>query len=202
VAANRISPMVAILVGSIFDKTRDRDLGCYPPYFEFVTTELVPWVRDTCHVTTNPHETIVAGASRGGLAAAFAGLHFPDMFGNILSNSGSFGWKPDTETEYEWISRQYAESPRLDLQFYLDAGSYELGTQRADAPSILVSNRHLRDVLRAKGYRVHYQEFSGGHNPTNWRGTFADGLLALIRHDQSSSVGTQLQISKVGAEGA
>jgi enterochelin esterase family protein len=187
VAARRIAPMVGVLIGSVFDKTRDRDLACYPPYFEFVTTELIPWARDTCHVTVDPHETVVAGASSGGLAAAFAGLRFPDIFGNILSNSGSFGWKPDNETEYEWISRQYAESPRLPLQFYLDAGCYELWTQRADKASILLSNRHLRDVLKARGYPVHYQEFSGGHNPTNWHGTFADGLLALMGNDQSKS---------------
>ena len=186
VAAHRIPPLVGVLIGSVADKTRDRDLQCYPPYLDFLAREIIPWIRRNCHVTTDPHKTVVAGLSAGGLAAAFAGLRFPDIFGNILSNSGSFGWKPDDETEYEWISRQYAESPQLPLQFYLDAGYYELGTDRNDAASILLSNRHLRNVLKAKGYPVHYQEFSGGHNPANWRGTFADGLLALIGTDKTS----------------
>jgi enterochelin esterase family protein len=185
IAANRIPPLVAVLIGSPWDKTRDRDLRCYPPYFEFLARELIPWVRATYHITRDPHKTVVAGGSGGGLAAAFAGLRFPDIFGSVLSNSGAFGWKPDGETEYEWISRQYAESPELPLQFHLDAGYYELWTERADAPSILVSNRHLRNVLKAKGYPVHYQEFSGGHNPTNRPGTFADGLLALIGTDKT-----------------
>jgi enterochelin esterase-like enzyme len=38
----------------------------------------------------------------------------------------------------------------------------------------------MRDVLLAKGYEVHYQMFVGGHDYVNWRGTLADGLLALI----------------------
>jgi len=41
-------------------------------------------------------------------------------------------------------------------------------------------NRHMRDVLQAKGYSVHYREFNGGHEYLNWRGTLADALLALV----------------------
>ena len=46
-------------------------------------------------------------------------------------------------------------------------------------PNQLVANRHLRDVLRAKGYRVHYAEHGGKHDHAAWRDSFAEGLLAL-----------------------
>jgi enterochelin esterase family protein len=45
----------------------------------------------------------------------------------------------------------------------------------------------MRDVLLAKGYEVHYQQFVGGHDYLSWRGTFADGLLALIGRAPASS---------------
>jgi enterochelin esterase-like enzyme len=70
-------------------------------------------------------------------------------------------------------------SPKLKLKFYLDAGTFEydvLGT----GGSILETSRHMRDVLLAKGYQVHYQQFVGGHDYLSWRGTFADGLMNLI----------------------
>ena len=46
--------------------------------------------------------------------------------------------------------------------------------------NLLASNRHFRDILQAKGYPVHYREFSGGHSTVIWRGTLADGLIALL----------------------
>jgi hypothetical protein len=38
-------------------------------------------------------------------------------------------------------------------------------------------NRHLRDVLLAKGHEVHYQEFPGGHDLVNWRASFPDAVI-------------------------
>jgi hypothetical protein len=43
----------------------------------------------------------------------------------------------------------------------------------------LMGNRHLRDVLRAKGYDVIYREVGGGHEWVHWRAMLADGLTAL-----------------------
>ncbi len=167
-----IRPTVAAMVESPTIETRMRDLACYPPFAGFLADELMSWVRGRYRVTPESGRTIVGGVSLGGLAAAFAALERPDVFGNVLSQSGAFWWKPDEDSEPEWMARRFATSPRLPLRFYLDVGLMEPDAQ-------LSSNRRLRDVLRAKGYLVRYVEYNGAHDYISWRGLLGDGLAWL-----------------------
>jgi enterochelin esterase family protein len=178
----RLPPLVAIMVGDVFGKTRQRDLACYPPFVDFVRSELLPWARQHYHLTHDPVQSSVVGVSLGGLMAAFIGLHHSDIFGSVLSQSGFFGWKPRGEPEDEWIARQYIAHPLLPLRFYIEAGLLETQIQTLVPGwnNFLVGARYMRDVLRAKGYTVFYSEFSGGHNPMNWQGTLADALQVLL----------------------
>lgn len=193
-AADRIPPMVAIFVdnadGTDEERSaaRSRELPCYPPFADFLAQELIPWIRANYHVSAEPSSTIVAGSSFGGLAAAYAAFRYPEIFGNVLSQSGAFQWKPGhdpfqpdsgEESEDEWLIREYAIGPLQDVRFYLDVGIFDSRTLPGERPGILLANRHLRNVLRAKGYALHYAEFCGGHDYACWRGTLADGLLAL-----------------------
>ena len=77
------------------------------------------------------------------------------------------------------MAKQFIASPKLPLRFYLDAGSFEYDANGTGG-GILETSRNMRDVLLAKGYEVHYQQFAGGHDYLSWRGTFADGLIDLI----------------------
>lgn len=176
-AEERIWPPVALLVDNPDEETRDRELPCYPPFAAFLADELLPWARGRYHVTAEPARTIVAGASYGGLAAAYAALSRPDRFGRVLSQSGSFWWKPDDDPEHEWLARQFVAAPPAATVFYLSVGLRE--AKARITPHQLVVNRHMRNVLRARGYTVHYAEVDGGHDEQSWRDTLADGLLAL-----------------------
>jgi len=147
---------------------------------EFLVQELLPFVREHYRITNDPRQTLVGGVSLGGLAATFAGFQRPDVFGNVISQSGSFWWKPEEDTEAEWMARQIATVPRKRLRLYLEIGLLEDLPSRADAPSMLTVNRHLKTILKAKGYSVHYVEFNGRHDYFNWQGGLSDGLLALL----------------------
>ena len=77
------------------------------------------------------------------------------------------------------MAKQFVTSPKLPVKFFLEAGTFEVDRDRTGA-DILESTRTLRDVLQAKGYEVHFQQFVSGHEELSWRGTFADGLITLL----------------------
>jgi enterochelin esterase family protein len=178
IAARRIAPMVAVFVGSADDQ-RDAELGANERYVEFLATELVPWIRSKYRIASSPAGNVVAGSSLGGLAAAFVAHRHPELFGNVLSQSGAFMFGARGDSTPEGITRAIESAPRRDVAFYLEAGIYEVG-RFENGVDLLTSNRHLRDALRAKGYRVTYDEYAGGHSDLNWRTGYAKGLLALV----------------------
>jgi enterochelin esterase-like enzyme len=181
IAAGLIPPLVAVMVDN---PDRFRELACNSAYADFLAQEIVPWARANYHATDRPEQTIIGGTSLGGLQAAFVGLKHPEVFGNVLSQSGSFWWKPDNEKDWEWLTHQFATSARLPLRFSFEAGLMENTgggpPGRPIPPPLLVANRNLRDTLQSKGYSVHYTEFNGNHTQFNWRGTLASHLIALV----------------------
>jgi enterochelin esterase-like enzyme len=174
----KIPPTVALFVGNAKD-ARDKELPCNEKFARFLAEELLPKVRAEHHVATDPRRVAVAGSSHGGLAAAFFAFQYPELAGNVLSQSGSYWWAPGVEygqdnpaLEGDWLIRQYAIAPRKEIRFFLEVGLRE---------TVRIENRHFRDVLRARGYDVvGYSEYNGGHDYLNWRGSLADGLIALL----------------------
>lgn len=180
IANGKIEPLVAVMILNPDPNplTRGRDLPCYDPFCDFVGQELITWARQKFRVTSDPHKTVVTGASMGGLASVYQALCYPHVFGNVLSQSGVFWWP--VHGEADWLIHQYVDSPKLDLQFFLDAGILETVPTFCNGCSILNTNKYMRDVLKAKGYPVSYVEFAGGHDYICWQETFALGIEHLL----------------------
>lgn len=183
IVSDRIPPTIAVLIDDASGGRRLADLANHARFASFVTDELMPWIRQHYRVSRDPRRTIITGSSAGGLAAAYLAFKRPDLFGNVLSQSGAF-WRGDEGTNgspYEWLTAQFRAAPRKPIHFFIDVGSTESrGAMGGAAPSILVANRRLRDVLRAKGYAVEYFEVPGGrHDPADWRLRLPAGLVAL-----------------------
>lgn len=187
IAKGLIPPMVAIILDNPTPVSRNTELPCNADFADFLAKEVVPWMRQNYHATSDPSRVVVAGSSYGGLASTYAALRHPEVFGNVLSQSGSYWWAPDGSFEPEWLTKEFVKSPKLPVKFYLDVGLMEVGSMPNDAPTQVAVNRHMRDVLQAKGYSVTYREFNGAHEYYNWRGTLSDGLLALIGKQQAAS---------------
>jgi enterochelin esterase family protein len=205
-ARGLLPPVVAVMIGNA-PGARLRELWYSEQFNECLVKEILPWVKRQYRVTADPKRTVVAGLSLGGGASLFAGFRHPEIFGNVISQSGGNMYRQTREEmfppfyqgqlfqeeefpESEWLTRQIGMKPKQALRVYLEAGLLEdLEWQgklaRFAHPSLILATRHLRDVLQAKGYRVFYHEFNGGHETLSWRGTLADGLVALIGKGQS-----------------
>ena len=100
------------------------------------------------------------------------------------AQSGSYWWygvleddnRDLTVAEPGWLTREYLTAPRREVRFCVEIGRFEQG---GGFNSCVAETRRFRDVLKAKGYSVQYSEFTGGHEYVCWRGSFADGLIAL-----------------------
>lgn len=174
IADRRIPPMIAVFVGQSPPPERTRELTSDPAFLAYVADQLLPAVRARWSATTDPARTAVCGASTGGLASAFFALRRPDVFGNVIAQSSAL-WHDD-----EWLTAQYAASPRLRVRFVVQVGVLERWPTPGNGPSMLDTNRRLRAVLDKKGYELHYQEIASGHDPVSWRGGLADGLITLF----------------------
>jgi enterochelin esterase-like enzyme len=164
IAAKALPPVV-----TVFLESPDRDVE-FPPndaFQRFIGTELLPKLRKHYRLSRDPSRNAVLGSSYGGLAATYTALKHPDVFGNVVSQSGSYGWNTGT------LIKRAAEMPKQKIRFYLDAGSWE-GT------GLVTSNRLLHSVLIGKGYDVTFSESPGTHSSYYWMLRLPDGLQATL----------------------
>jgi enterochelin esterase-like enzyme len=172
----QIPPIITLLV----DNTDRSELLCKPEFADYITNEVLPWLRATYPTMTDPTQTIVAGSSFGGLAAAFLAFKHPHIFGTVLSQTGWFRWHPENDSEFHWLARQFAATPKLPLRFWIQVGNLEVAQMSDSGPSQLVANRYLRDTLQAKGYLLSYQEYSGGHDASSLEFPLAQALMEIL----------------------
>jgi enterochelin esterase-like enzyme len=176
IAAGKMPPTIGIFI----DNPDRRELTCNPEFAEYVARRIMPWVRTSFPVTRDASQTVITGASYGGLCAAYVALNYPDIFGGVLSQTGWFRWQPDDDPEHAWLARQVIARPLQNVRFYLDVGNLETARMLDGGPSQLAANRHMRDVLRAKGYPVIYREYSGGHDYSSTQTPLFDALPLMF----------------------
>lgn len=180
IAAGAVPPVVAVFIANPDRAARARELPANPAFADFMARELHPFVMKQTGLATPAVRTVLAGSSYGGLAAMTVAMRHPDVFGNVLSMSGSFWWSPagTPEDRSEYVAGLVACGPKLPLNVFLSAGIFETGGR--GTAGILETSRHLRDVLEAKGIPVTYRDYAGGHDYLVWQGVISDGLIALF----------------------
>lgn len=172
-----ILPTITIFIDNPSKKSRAIELPPNKDFADFMVKELLPFVKSIVDINHSAKDTILTGSSYGGLASMYIAFTYPEYFGNVLSQSGSFWWSKENESEPEGFIKDIIKEPKKDLNIYLNAGIYETGYSSID---ILESNRHLRDILKAKGYaNIIYEEYPTGHDYFAWKNNIINGLIKI-----------------------
>jgi len=176
ITQGQIPPVIALLVDNL-DRS---ELLCQTEFADYVANKILPWIRSTFSVTNEPRQTVLIGSSYGGLAAAFLAFKYPQIFGVVLSQTGRFRWHPEDDQEHHWLARQLGQAPKVSVEFWLQVGNLEVAQMSDGGPTQLSANQFMRDMLRAKGYQVSYQEYSGGHDVSSLELPLAQALNEIL----------------------
>ena len=182
IAQGQIPPVAALLVDNL-DRS---ELVCRNEFADYMANEVMPWLRAMYPITNDPQTSIVVGSSFGGLAAAFLGFRYPDIWGTVLSQTGWFRWHPDDDAEHHWLARQFTDMPKLPLRFWVQVGNLEVAQMLDGGPTQLDANRRFRDVLQSKGYDLTYYEYSGGHDASSLEFPLAKALIQIFQQPLGS----------------
>jgi enterochelin esterase family protein len=169
IAEKRIRPLAMALLAH-GGARRSIEYACSEATLAWLSEDVLPLAREQLNlvnVKAHPGVYGVLGASLGGLMALYTGLRMPEVFGNVISQSGAFHFD-----EFDTITVDMVRHfPKRDLRIWMDAGKLEW---------LLGSSRKMHRSLKQKGYDVTFREFSGGHCYTAWRDDLWRGLEALF----------------------
>lgn len=166
--------VVAVLVDQGSNEQRISDLTPRSNFLEEVCTEILPLVRHSFNVSTEPGRTVFAGQSLGGLTAAYAVLARPDLFGLALCQSGSFWWPTnrDTGQALEWLTQVTSRFSRAERRFHLIVGDQEW--------TLTGPTERFARALTDSGIAVETEQFAGGHDDLCWLAQLPGALDRLL----------------------
>jgi enterochelin esterase family protein len=158
IAQKRIRPLAMALVDS-GGETRFVEYMCNDATIATLVDVVLPLAirnLNLVEIMHDPGAFGILGASMGGLMALYTALRVPEIFGKVVSFSGSFGFNVNQRKTIIWEVVERFERRNLDI--WMNVGRYEY----------LPANREMRDWLQRRGYQPSSREYSGGHNYTAW----------------------------------
>ncbi|WP_342321679.1 enterochelin esterase [Kosakonia sp. BYX6] len=171
--AGQLPDAVYLLIDVIDNVHRGQELPCNADFWLALQEELLPQVRALAPFSDQADRTVVAGQSFGGLSALYAGLHWPQRFGCVLSQSGSYWW-PHRGGDQDGLIIEQLKKGELNpqgLRIVLEAGVRE--------PVIFRANQVLFPLLQRAQQSVFWRQVDGGHDALCWRGGLTSGLITL-----------------------
>lgn len=148
---------------------RNSQFLCNRDYLTFYETELIPAVEAAYPVSSSREARGIMGLSFGATNAACFGILGIETFSMI-------GMHSPANHPVKALLPAYEKLPMLPLRIFFSTGTLNDSTQE---------NRRFRDILRDKGYDMHYMEVRAGHNWDNWGPLVDDALVFLFGNTES-----------------
>ncbi|MCD4560954.1 enterochelin esterase [Lelliottia nimipressuralis] len=169
----QLPPAVYVLIDVIDTAHRSRELPCNPDFWLAVQDELLPQIHAIAPFSPRADHTVVAGQSFGGLSSLYAGLNWPQRFGCVLSQSGSYWWPHRGAQQDGLLIEQLkaGEKSAQNLRIVLEAGQRE--------PLIFRANQAIYAQLQHTQQSIFWRQVDGGHDALCWRGGLTQGLITL-----------------------
>ncbi|MGL4450157.1 MAG: alpha/beta hydrolase [Sarcina sp.] len=161
----KIKPMIGLFIDSNMERTKE--LRCDKNFESFVVKELLPILKEKYQISKNPKNNLISGFSLGGLTAGYLGLRHPEIFQNVLSQSGSFFFEL---TKIRKLITSCNKKPK----FYLNSGVLE------NKAKVIDGNKKIYSILRKNKFKVTYEEFKSGHDYLSWDEFLIHGLVNLL----------------------
>ena len=142
----------------------------------YLTAELVPRLEAEFPLAAAPSGRCLMGASFGAVAALSTAYRYPEFYGSLLLQSGSFvftdigndhGGGPAFEPVVKFVNRYRAAPRRVADRVFVSCGVYE---------PLIIRNRSMVPTFEAAGMDVRYVEARDGHSWENWRDRLREGL--------------------------
>lgn len=128
IADGKIKPIIAVFIDArdptdLKTNLRNSQFLLRPEQFaEMITGELVPLIDKTYHTDATREGRTLLGVSYGGAFTTFAGLKYPEVFGNLTifspaywvfgnASSGTAAFSTASQNMYAFVQQKFAQPP-------------------------------------------------------------------------------------------
>ncbi len=160
-------PMIVAVLIPPKDRTREYTLN--EDYARFIATSLVPEVEQKLGASVSRTQRVLVGPSLGGLISFFTVLKYPEVFGNVVTQSGSFWWD-----EGRIATMLAAMTSVTTFRAFNSVGFYETLPMNEFNDKVAQESKRL-------GIQMTYRKPPGLHNWITWRNELSGVLRAVAR---------------------
>lgn len=169
----------AMVVAMTQSPDRLKEYSGNDQHAKFLAEDLLPFMSKHYPLRDETSSRGILGASFGAVASLHAAWKYPQLFGNLLLQSGSFAFsdlgRHKRSKAFDPVVKfmnAFRENPGLPAsKIYMSCGIYE---------SLIYENRSLIPRLQAQGIDVRFEEVRDAHNWENWRDRLSSGLSWLF----------------------